>query len=83
MGTVLVSLPTCSLISPRVPQYALSVCFGGAVLFVSGLIVELVRSREVADPADLPPMSLGRSTPRQVARMLEHWRVRSLPTDFD
>jgi len=35
------------------------------------------------DPADLPPMSLGRSTPRQVARMLEHWRVRSLPTDFD
>jgi ADP-ribose pyrophosphatase YjhB (NUDIX family) len=35
------------------------------------------------DPADLPPMSLGRSTPRQVARMLEHWRERALPTDFD
>ena len=35
------------------------------------------------DPADLPPMSLGRSTPRQVARMLEHWRDRALPSDFD
>jgi ADP-ribose pyrophosphatase YjhB (NUDIX family) len=35
------------------------------------------------DPAHLPDMSLGRSTPRQVARMLEHWRKRSLPTDFD
>ena len=31
----------------------------------------------------LPPMSLGRSTPRQVERMLEHWRDRALPTDFD
>jgi ADP-ribose pyrophosphatase YjhB (NUDIX family) len=34
-------------------------------------------------PDDLPPMSVGRSTPRQVARMLEHWRERALPTDFD
>jgi len=34
-------------------------------------------------PDDLPPMSLGRSTPRQVARMLDHWRERDLPTDFD
>jgi ADP-ribose pyrophosphatase YjhB (NUDIX family) len=34
-------------------------------------------------PGDLPPMSLGRSTPRQVARMLEHWRERGLPADFD
>jgi hypothetical protein len=34
-------------------------------------------------PAQLPEMSLGRSTPRQVARMLEHWRQRSLATDFD
>jgi ADP-ribose pyrophosphatase YjhB (NUDIX family) len=32
---------------------------------------------------DLPTMSLGRSTPRQVERMLEHWRDRALPTDFD
>ena len=31
----------------------------------------------------LPPMSLGRSTPRQVLRMAEHWRDRGLPTDFD
>ena len=31
----------------------------------------------------LPEMSLGRSTPRQVARMLVHWRSRSLPADFD
>jgi ADP-ribose pyrophosphatase YjhB (NUDIX family) len=31
----------------------------------------------------LPPMSLGRSTPRQVERMAEHWRNRALPTDFD
>jgi len=35
------------------------------------------------DPADLPPMSVGRSTPRQVARMLEHWHDRGLPADFD
>jgi len=39
------------------------------------------------DPADLPPMSLGRSTPRQVARMLEHWLDhqggRRRPTEFD
>jgi ADP-ribose pyrophosphatase YjhB (NUDIX family) len=34
-------------------------------------------------PDELPPMSLGRSTPRQVARMLHHWRNRELPTDFD
>ena len=31
----------------------------------------------------LPPMSLGRSTPRQVLRMAEHWRKRELATDFD
>jgi len=31
----------------------------------------------------LPPLSLGRSTPRQVERMAEHWRNRSLPADFD
>ena len=31
----------------------------------------------------LPPMSVGRSTPRQVLRMAEHWRERSLATDFD
>jgi len=35
------------------------------------------------DPTALPEMSLGRSTPPQVARMLEHWRTRGLPTDFD
>jgi ADP-ribose pyrophosphatase YjhB (NUDIX family) len=35
------------------------------------------------DPEALPEMSLGRSTPRQVARMLEHWRNRALPADFD
>jgi len=35
------------------------------------------------DPADLPPMSIGRCTPRQVARMREHWLDRALPTDFD
>lgn len=31
----------------------------------------------------LPPMSIGRSTPRQVLRMAEHWRDRSLAADFD
>jgi ADP-ribose pyrophosphatase YjhB (NUDIX family) len=31
----------------------------------------------------LPELSLGRSTPRQIARMFEHHRQRSLPTDFD
>ena len=39
------------------------------------------------DLDDLPPMSLGRSTPRQVARMAEHRRdwlgERRLPADFD
>jgi len=35
------------------------------------------------DPAQLPPMSLGRSTPRQVERMLAHWRDRGLATEFD
>ena len=39
------------------------------------------------DPAALPEMSLARSTPRQVARMLDHWRDwqggRVLPTEFD
>jgi len=35
------------------------------------------------DPASLPEMSLGRSTPAQVLRMLEHWHDRSLPADFD
>ncbi|RPI14878.1 MAG: NUDIX domain-containing protein [Lysobacterales bacterium] len=42
---------------------------------------------EFFDPDDLPPMSLARSTPRQVSRMLDHWRDwqggRQLPTDFD
>jgi ADP-ribose pyrophosphatase YjhB (NUDIX family) len=31
----------------------------------------------------LPPMSLGRCTPRQVARMREHWVNPALPTEFD
>ena len=31
----------------------------------------------------LPAMSTGRSTPRQVLRMHEHWRQRALPADFD
>jgi len=35
------------------------------------------------DPTQLPPMSLGRSTPRQVERMLAHWRDRGLATEFD
>ena len=34
-------------------------------------------------PEELPPMSLGRCTPRQVQRMLEHWEDRGLPADFD
>lgn len=38
---------------------------------------------EFFDPERLPDMSLGRSTPRQVARMLEHWHDRALATDFD
>lgn len=35
------------------------------------------------DPAELPAMSLGRSTPAQVLRMREHWLDRRLATDFD
>ena len=42
---------------------------------------------DFCDPDDLPPMSIGRSTSRQVARMVEHWRdwhgERRLATDFD
>ena len=38
---------------------------------------------EFFDVDALPPMSLGRSTPRQVLRMFEHWRERGAPTDFD
>jgi len=35
-------------------------------------------------PADaLPPLSTGRVTAGQIARMLEHWRDATLPTDFD
>ena len=35
------------------------------------------------DPAELPVLSLGRSTPRQIARMIEHWRDPGMPADFD
>ena len=31
----------------------------------------------------LPPMSLGRTLPKQVERMFEHWEKPELPTDFD
>ena len=31
----------------------------------------------------LPPMSLGRTLPKQVARMFEHWEHPELPTEFD
>lgn len=34
-------------------------------------------------PDALPAMSLGRSTPRQVLRMRDHWLDRALPADFD
>ena len=32
---------------------------------------------------ELPPMSIGRSTPTQVRRMREHWLQRAMPTDYD
>jgi ADP-ribose pyrophosphatase YjhB (NUDIX family) len=35
------------------------------------------------DPDALPPMSLGRSTPRQVQRMRQHWLEPGMATDFD
>jgi ADP-ribose pyrophosphatase YjhB (NUDIX family) len=35
------------------------------------------------DADDLPPLSLGRVTPEQLARMFAHWREPSLPTEFD
>lgn len=31
----------------------------------------------------LPPLSLGRTLPKQVERMFEHWQHPELPTDFD
>lgn len=35
------------------------------------------------DPEDLPPMSVGRCTPRQVLRMRQHFLRPEIPTDFD
>ncbi len=35
------------------------------------------------DPDDLPPMSVGRCTPRQVLRMRQHFLRPEIPTDFD
>ena len=35
------------------------------------------------DPADLPEMSLTRSTPDDVARALAHWQAPHLPTEWD
>lgn len=35
------------------------------------------------DPDDLPPMSVGRCTPRQVTRMRQHFLRPEIPTDFD
>jgi ADP-ribose pyrophosphatase YjhB (NUDIX family) len=34
-------------------------------------------------PDSLPPLSTGRVTAAQIARMLEHWRDDTLPADFD
>lgn len=33
--------------------------------------------------ADVPPLSLSRTTPAQIARLFEHYRDPDLPTDFD
>jgi len=35
------------------------------------------------DPDDLPPMSVGRCTPRQVLRMRQHFLRPEIPSDFD
>lgn len=45
-------------------------------------------SHETAEPGffgedEIPPLSLGRTTPRQIARLFEHYRDPTLPTDFD
>ena len=48
-----------------------------------------VRTSHETDAVDyfaadsLPPMSIGRSTPAQVRRMLEHWTDRGLAADYD
>jgi ADP-ribose pyrophosphatase YjhB (NUDIX family) len=34
-------------------------------------------------PDRLPPLSVGRTNPAQVARMFSHWRDPALPADFD
>ena len=34
-------------------------------------------------PDQLPPLSLGRTNPAQIARMFAHWRNPTLPADFD
>jgi ADP-ribose pyrophosphatase YjhB (NUDIX family) len=35
------------------------------------------------EPDRLPPLSLGRTNPRQIARMFEHRRQMQIPTEFD
>jgi hypothetical protein len=34
-------------------------------------------------PDALPPLSAGRATEAQIARMFEHWREPGLETEFD
>ncbi|HEX9207063.1 MAG TPA: NUDIX hydrolase [Steroidobacteraceae bacterium] len=38
---------------------------------------------EFFDPHELPPLSVGRTTPQQVLRMRQHWLDPEMPTDFD
>jgi ADP-ribose pyrophosphatase YjhB (NUDIX family) len=62
---------------------------GWKAFFLCEILGGELRGSYETDAADffaldaLPPMSLGRSTPRQVQRMHEHWRDRALLTDFD
>jgi hypothetical protein len=34
-------------------------------------------------PDQLPTLSLGRTNPNQIGRMVDHWRDPALPTEFD
>ena len=47
-----------------------------------GANIETLESR-FFDPADLPPLSLGRNTEQQVRRMVALWRDQEASTEFD
>ena len=52
---------------------------------VGGAATSSIETAEIAFFAEdeIPPLSLGRTTPEQIGRIFEHYRNPGLPTDFD